>query len=99
MTEGEDIRHKIHRDMNPAAAGLSHNKGQPKNAPYAKGESTTAKFLTNCSAEHADSLKCIERNYQNRSACEPFFAAYKACRKDENEKRKEANAAKGSWLF
>ena len=89
----------IHRDLNPGA-GLQHRQGQPKRAPYAKDSASNnpAKFLTNCSAQHADSLKCIERNYQNRAACEPFFAAYKACRKEENEKRKEASASKG-WFF
>lgn len=92
----EEIKEKIRRDINPGS-GLSHNKGQPKQAPYAKQKSTSAKFLTNCSAEHAESLKCIERNYQNRGACEPFFQAYKACRRDENEKRKEANASKEGW--
>jgi hypothetical protein len=92
MPEGEEIKKKINRDLNPEAAGpgLSHNHGQPQRAPYAN----TGKFETSCSAEHANSLQCIERNYENRPACEPFFSAYKACRKEENDKRKEANANK-----
>jgi hypothetical protein len=93
---GEEIKKKIQRDINPGS-GLDHNQGKPKQAPHAAGASATATFFTSCSVEHSDSLKCIERNYQNRGACEPFFKAYKACRKDENEKRKEDNAARG-WF-
>jgi len=102
----EATKQKIHRDLNERT-GLEHNYGQPKKAPHAGFDhpgGTTAKFLTNCAKEHADSLQCIERNYQNRSACNPFFQAYKACRKEENDKRLEANAAKaqensGGWFF
>lgn len=101
----EEEKQKIQRDLNERA-GLKHNFGQPKRAPHAGADhpgQTTAKFLTNCATEHANSLQCIERNYQNRSACEPFFQAYKACRKEENDKRLEANAARSQngsgWFF
>lgn len=89
--EGEEVKEKISQDINPGA-GLKHNKGKPKKAPYAKQESTTARFLTNCASEHKESLQCIERNYNNRSVCQPFFDAYKECRAEENEKRREANS-------
>ena len=92
--EGEEVKEKIANDINPGK-GLKHNKGKPKKAPYATQESTTARFLTNCAAEHKESLQCIERNYNNRSVCQPFFDAYKECRADENDKRKQANAAAG----
>lgn len=99
----EEVK-QIQRDLNERS-DLKHNYGQPKKAPHADANhhQTTAKFLTNCAKEHGESLQCIERNYQNRPACEPFFEAYKACRKLENEARLEANAAKmqsgGSWFF
>jgi len=91
-----EAKARIHRDLNERAE-LTHNYGQPKRAPYAPQEHqghTTAKFLTNCSKEHMDSLQCIERHYQNRSACEPFFQAYKACRKEENQQRLDENEKK-----
>ena len=91
-----EAKARVHRDLNERAE-LTHNYGQPKRAPYATQEHhghTTAKFLTNCSKEHMDSLQCIERNYQNRSACEPFFQAYKACRKEENQQRLDENEKK-----
>lgn len=92
--EGEEIKEKIANDINPGA-GLKHNKGKPKKAPYAAQESTTARFLTNCAKEHKESLQCIEQNYTNRAVCQPFFDAYKLCRAGENEQRKAANAAEG----
>jgi hypothetical protein len=88
---GEEIKKKIQRDLNPGS-GLSHNKGRPKKAPYAANDSSAATFVTNCAAEHKESLQCIERNYSNRSECQPFFDTYKQCRAGENEKRKAANA-------
>mmetsp|Transcript_18213 Transcript_18213/g.37327 ORF Transcript_18213/g.37327 Transcript_18213/m.37327 type:complete len:118 (+) Transcript_18213:118-471(+) len=106
--EGKAIKEKIRSDINPGA-GLTHNKGRPKQAPYASTKNDdpldrAATFLTNCSKENRASLSCIERNYQNRAACNEFFQAYKDCRKEENEQRKAANAkayvdGKGSGWF
>lgn len=101
VKNGEEVKRKIQRDINPGS-GLKHNHGQPKRAPYASKDSSTAKFLTNCATEHSESLKCIERNYNNRAACQSFFDAYKECRKDENEKRKEKNSQNSggsSWFW
>lgn len=104
-TISDEEKQKIQRDVNERS-GLKHNYGQPKRPPHAgfdRPGQTTAKFLTNCAKEHGESLQCIERNYQDRTPCEPFFQAYKDCRKEENDRRLEANAAKvqggGSWFF
>ena len=98
----DEVKEKIRRDLNERA-GLKHNYGQPKVAPFANAEQQNKpapnKFMTSCAQEHSNSLQCIERNYQNRSACEPFFQAYKACRKLENDKRLEENAKKNSFFF
>jgi len=92
---GKAIKDKIRNDINPGA-GLKHNYGRPKDAPYASKNGDprdqAATFLTNCAKENKASLQCIERNYQNRAACNEFFQAYKDCRREENEQRKEANA-------
>ena len=104
---GEDekrrIRSRIGRDIDPGK-GLSHRKGQPKAAPHATKPSTTARFLTNCAQEHAASLTCIEQNYQNRAVCQPFFDNYRQCRKEEEDRRKDANAKAsgatgGGWFW
>ena len=104
---GKAIKDKIRNDLNPGA-GLSHNKGRPNQAPYAPSENDddprdrAATFVTNCSRENRASLACIERNYQNRAACNDFFQAYKDCRKAENEQRRAANAGDGSsggWFW
>lgn len=109
-----EINDKIQRDLNPGGAaavaagggGPSHNRGQPKAAPLSKDgrPASTATFLTQCAREHSESLACIERNYQNRAACEPFFQAYKDCRKEETEAQRRARAGGegtggGGWFW
>jgi hypothetical protein len=102
----KEVNEKIARDLNPAGGSGStssdsaiHNYGKPQKAPIdtQTASKDVAKFLTDCKKQHQESLKCIERNYSNRAACEPFFAAYKACRREENERRLDANAGK-SWF-
>ena len=103
---GKAIKEKIRSDMNPGG-GLKHNSGKPKEAPYASNKNAdprdkAATFLTNCAKENRASLQCIERNYQNRAACNEFFEAYKACRREENEQRRAANASASSssgWFW
>ena len=106
---GQAIKNKIRNDLNPGA-GLKHNNGRPKEAPYASNQKNdprdrAATFLTNCAKENRASLDCIERNYQNRAACSDFFQAYKDCRKEENEQRRAANAKasgegnSGGWFW
>uniref|UniRef100_A0A6U9V793 CHCH domain-containing protein n=1 Tax=Pseudo-nitzschia australis TaxID=44445 RepID=A0A6U9V793_9STRA len=109
---GKAIRDKIRSDINPGNnAGLKHNSGKPKEAPYASTNDEAdprdkaATYLTNCAKQSRASLACIERNYQNRAACNEFFQAYKECRKEENEQRKAANAKEngdggsGGWFW
>jgi cytochrome c oxidase assembly protein subunit 23 len=102
--KGKEIKDSINSRINPGGGELKHNYGRPKEAPYAKEKTAEEKerqkalggpaatFQTSCAKEHRESLQCIERNYQNRNACTEFFDAYKTCRRDENERRKEANA-------
>lgn len=106
-TTGKLIKDKINSDLNPGgeteSSELSHNRGRPKAAPHSKDGrvASTATFLTDCAKEHAESLQCIERNYQNRSLCDPFFQAYKNCRRKENEARraKAGGGGTGSGWF
>lgn len=106
---GKAIKNKIRNDLNPGDE-LTHNKGKQKQATYASTKKDdshykAATFLTNCARENRASLDCIERNYQNRAACNEFFQAYKDCRKEENEQRKMANAKaydngnSGGWFW
>ncbi|VEU44952.1 unnamed protein product [Pseudo-nitzschia multistriata] len=103
---GRAIRDKIRSDMNPGS-GLAHNHGKPARAPYASKSGSAdprdqpATYLTSCSKENKASLQCIERNYQNRAACNEFFQAYKDCRREENEQRRAANAegSSGGWFW
>lgn len=102
---GKAIKDKIRNDLNPGTS-LKHNSGRPKEAPYASTKNDdprdmAATYLTNCTIENRASLQCIERNYQNRAACNDFFQAYKDCRRKENEQRKAANAENksGGWFW
>mmetsp|Transcript_8866 Transcript_8866/g.18420 ORF Transcript_8866/g.18420 Transcript_8866/m.18420 type:complete len:116 (+) Transcript_8866:147-494(+) len=104
---GKAIKEKIRSDLNPGT-GLKHNHGRPNDAPYASTENAdprdrAATYLTNCTKQNRASLQCIERNYQNRAACNEFFQAYKDCRREENEQRREANAKasgdSGGWFW
>lgn len=72
----------------------NHNLGQPihENSIDSKTGKYKSKFLTNCQTQHSNSLKCIEENYEDRSACQPFFDAYKKCRYEEHQKKLEMNA-------
>jgi hypothetical protein len=66
-----------------------HNLGQPLRPNLDESGKQRSKFLTDCRQEHAASLKCIEDNYTNRDVCQPFFEAYKKCRRDEKKRKLE----------
>jgi len=85
----EDVA-KIEREANPEPS--RHNQGQPIRPTLDAGGNQRTKFLTNCGAEHAASLHCIEENYERRGVCQPMFEAYKKCRREEREKQLEENA-------
>ncbi len=79
-----------------------HNFGQPIRPPHKKAANETekknektgaSKLKTDCRVQQRASLKCIEENYENKDqACAEFFEAYKQCRRDEHQKKLDANA-------
>ena len=79
-----------------------HNFGQPIRPPHKKTTDQTkkkneksgaSKLVTDCRIQQRESLKCIEENYQSKDvACAEYFEAYKQCRRDEHQKKLEANA-------
>ena len=81
---------KVDQDANPEPN--RHNKGQPLRPTLDYEGKQRTKFLTGCGDQHADSLRCIEENYERRELCQPFFEAYKACRREERKQRLENNA-------
>ena len=67
----------------------SHNFGQP----WGDKTGGASKLVTDCRVQQRASLACIEENYQNKDmACSRFFDAYKKCRREEHERKLEANA-------
>ena len=49
-----------------------------------KGRKVQGKFVTECKDAQKKALECIETNPVDRRSCDPLFAAYKACRKEEH---------------
>mmetsp|Transcript_14028 Transcript_14028/g.21896 ORF Transcript_14028/g.21896 Transcript_14028/m.21896 type:complete len:121 (+) Transcript_14028:291-653(+) len=88
---------KIENDANPEPD--QHNHGQPLRVQIDERGQQQSKLKTDCTAQRAESLKCIEENYTNRGVCEPLFAVYRSCRRDENERRLEENRKKGASWF
>lgn len=72
----------------------AHNSGQPVNENNidVKTGNQKSKFTTDCKVFHSNSLNCIEENYENKSVCEPFFEAYKKCRREEHGRKLKMNA-------
>ena len=97
------VAKEIHHPHNTAATiesrsnpspddAASHNFGQP----WGDKTGGASKLVTDCRVQQRASLACIEENYQNKDqACARFFDAYKKCRREEHERKLEANA-KGS---
>ncbi len=53
-----------------------------------------------CLALSQQSLKCLERNQEHRGRCQPYFDAYKECKKRQTEERKKKNfEASGGSLW
>ena len=69
----------------------NHNQKTTSRAPL-----PDSKFYTDCSKQHRASLTCLMDNQGQRDVCQPFFDAYKECRKAENARRREE---KGGWFF
>lgn len=72
----------------------SHNFGQP----WGDRTGGASKLVTDCRAQQRASLACIEENYQNKDrACAEYFDAYKKCRREEHERKLEANTKASAW--
>jgi hypothetical protein len=72
----------------------SHNFGQP----WGDKTGGASRLVTDCRVQQRASLACIEENYQNKDqACAGFFDAYKKCRREEHERKLEANAKGSAW--
>ncbi|KAK6463144.1 hypothetical protein DFJ63DRAFT_334701 [Scheffersomyces coipomensis] len=59
-----------------------------------------SKFYDPCEESRQASMNCLLRNQTDRLACQDFFDAYKECRKDFfNKKRQDKIDGKGGWGF
>mmetsp|Transcript_20020 Transcript_20020/g.29681 ORF Transcript_20020/g.29681 Transcript_20020/m.29681 type:complete len:127 (+) Transcript_20020:112-492(+) len=86
--------HRTEKEANPFAdTENQHKSGQPVIPNLDEDGKQRTKFATDCTAQHRASLACIEDNYTTKDAvCHTFFQAYKQCRREERERRLEANS-------
>jgi hypothetical protein len=91
-----EINAKIDREVNPEPN--QHNSGQPLRPNLDINGNQRSKFLTDCSQQHAASLRCIENNYQKKDVCQEFFDNYKKCRREERERRLAENSKRGGFF-
>mmetsp|Transcript_24105 Transcript_24105/g.51112 ORF Transcript_24105/g.51112 Transcript_24105/m.51112 type:complete len:146 (+) Transcript_24105:124-561(+) len=103
-TNAVAIATQIESRANPSPQdAASHNYGQPlrsatTSSPSGHDEKSASQHVTDCRKQQRASLACIEENYLNKNeACADFFAAYKMCRKEEHERKLEANARASGW--
>lgn len=62
------------------------------------GNKIPTKFYTDCQSEHSASLECSITNYENKHVvCQPFFDAYKECRREEQKRRRDEMLKKMGW--
>jgi hypothetical protein len=62
-----------------------------------RGQTTkvsASKQQTDCRPQQSESLACIQENYETKHVCQPFFDAYKLCRKEEHARILEENSKK-----
>lgn len=57
-----------------------------------------SKFYDPCEESRQASINCVLRNQEDRSVCQDFFDAYKDCRRDFfNKKREDKRKGKRGW--
>ena len=97
----KSIAAAVESRSNPSAAdAANHNFGQPlhRSSTSTDEKSGASKLVTDCRVQQRASLACIEENYHNKNeACAGFFEAYKKCRREEHERKLEANARASAW--
>jgi hypothetical protein len=74
------------------AAHTSHSALRRTMQTPPKGRHSTLSDSA-CANHSAESLKCIEQNYNDKGKCIPLFNAYKACKKEAYEAARAARIA------
>jgi hypothetical protein len=71
---------------------------ETRHAEASSNINSASKLQTDCKKEHADSLQCIQDNYETKDkSCQPFFTIYKECRKKEHAAILEKNKSRSFW--
>ena len=85
----------IGRDSSTAAFQPNSPEVEASRGPGIGGK---GRFGTECKREYMASINCRLEHHDHKvtGVCNPFYETYKACRIEEDERRKEANAAGGS---
>jgi len=97
--DGDAASHNFGQPMRPPHHENATSSTSSSTSAIAGMEKRGAsKLLTDCGIHQRASLACIEENYQNKDlACMAYFAEYKNCRREEHERKLEANAKASAW--
>jgi len=60
-----------------------------------QGSKVQGQWKTDCKKAQEAALKCITDHVADRKKCDPLFAAYRACRKDEHARILKARGEGG----
>ncbi|KAK0625432.1 hypothetical protein B0T17DRAFT_492215 [Bombardia bombarda] len=80
------------------SSGSSSSSDEPWNAETKEKFETKSRseFLDPCQEAAARSIRCLHRNGGDRSMCQDYFQAYRDCKKNWLERRREERKKGGS---
>eukprot|EP00548_Thalassiothrix_antarctica_P012616 CAMPEP_0194165470 /NCGR_PEP_ID=MMETSP0154-20130528/1370_1 /TAXON_ID=1049557 /ORGANISM="Thalassiothrix antarctica, Strain L6-D1" /LENGTH=124 /DNA_ID=CAMNT_0038875911 /DNA_START=258 /DNA_END=632 /DNA_ORIENTATION=+ len=100
-SEAAKLNRLTESEISPFASSnveKQHNHGRAIIEDLDKDGKQRTKFTTDCGVQHRASLACIEEHYTDKEAhCQTFFDQYKACRREERERKLAQN--KGRSFF
>ncbi|GAA99380.1 uncharacterized protein L969DRAFT_47355 [Mixia osmundae IAM 14324] len=79
------------RDPIPRPANSQSEVPRPYRELFKNKEAS--KFVDPCDQARADSMRCLDEQSYNRSACSEFFTAYRDCKKAWLKQRREDRMA------
>lgn len=91
---------KISKDLSPFSSSSNSTQSDSRNiSSYDSRGVEASKFHTSCGREHSASLKCISQNYEAKALCQPYFDAYKKCKREEHQKLLEERGRNPKPMF
>ncbi|RYP46720.1 hypothetical protein DL768_007110 [Monosporascus sp. mg162] len=79
----------------------TENKNDPwdKETKHKFQNKSKSEYFDPCQEAAARSIRCLNRNGGERAMCTDYFEAYRECKKEWINKRKEETKTAGGWIF